>query len=173
MFRYGLARYRAVRDPKTISWARPPSPRGRANSRSNDRPFAMRTLRKFQRPVGDEGEVPTDVVSSRAVCTRRRFFFRFCLLTRTRRSWDFSPSALIAWQNNENLARPTRFERVTFAFGGQTPTPPISEQRIYSVARMGCCKPPATTPQRASLLCATLPCETALCLFVTSTADGN
>ena len=30
---------------------------------------------------------------------------------------------------------------------------------------MGCCKP-ATTPQRASLLCATLPCKTALLLFL-------
>src|SRR5229473_458328 len=30
---------------------------------------------------------------------------------------------------------------------------------------MGCCKPPATTPQRASLLRATLPRETALWLF--------
>ena len=63
------------------------------------------------------------------------------------------------------LAHPTRFERVTFAFGGQTPTPPISEQRIYSVARMGCCKPLATTPQRAALLRVTLPGETALWLF--------
>jgi hypothetical protein len=43
--------------------------------------------------------------------------------------------------------------------------PPIPEQRIYSIARMGCCKPPATTPQLASLLRATLPCETALWLF--------
>ncbi len=41
---------------------------------------------------------------------------------------------------------------------------PIPEQRIYSFARMGCCKPPATTPQRASLLRAPLPCETALWL---------
>ena len=63
------------------------------------------------------------------------------------------------------LAHPTRFERVTFAFGGQTPTPPISEQRIYSVARMGCCKPLTTTPQRAALLRVTLPSETALWLF--------
>ena len=63
------------------------------------------------------------------------------------------------------VAHPTRFERVTFAFGGQTPAPPIPEQRIYSIARMGCCKPPATTPQLASLLRATLPCETALWLF--------
>ena len=67
--------------------------------------------------------------------------------------------------NGGNLAHPTRFERVTFAFGGQTPAPPIPEQRIYSIARMGCCKPPATTPQLASLLRATLPCETALWLF--------
>jgi hypothetical protein len=54
---------------------------------------------------------------------------------------------------------------VASTFGGQTPTPPIPEQRIYSIARMGCCKPPATTPQRVSLLRATLPCETALWLF--------
>ena len=51
------------------------------------------------------------------------------------------------------------------------PTPPIPEQRIYSIARMGCCKPPATTPQRASLLRAALPCETALWLFMTSITD--
>ena len=59
------------------------------------------------------------------------------------------------------MAHPTRFERVTFAFGGQTHAP----NRICSVARTGCCKPLATTPQRASLLRATLPCETALWLF--------
>src|SRR5882757_1183353 len=43
------------------------------------------------------------------------------------------------------LAHPTRFERVAFAFGGQTPTPPVPEQRI-PIARRGCCKPPATAP---------------------------
>src|SRR5882724_8862038 len=63
------------------------------------------------------------------------------------------------------MAHPTRFERVTFAFGGQTPTPPNPETTHYSIARMGCCKPPATTPQLASLLRATLPGETALWLF--------
>jgi hypothetical protein len=36
--------------------------------------------------------------------------------------------------------------------------------RIYSIARMGCCKPTATTPRRASLLRATMPCEAALWL---------
>jgi hypothetical protein len=35
-----------------------------------------------------------------------------------RQSWSFSPSAHIAVSKG-NLARPTRFERVTFAFGGQ------------------------------------------------------
>src|SRR6266581_3718657 len=43
----------------------------------------------------------------------------FCLLTRTRQSWSFHPSARILGQNKGNLAHPTRFERVTFAFGGQ------------------------------------------------------
>ena len=80
-------------------------------------------------------------------------------------SQNFTTSERIALKNKEKLAHPTRFERVTFAFGGQTPTPPISEQRIYSVARMGCCKPLATTPQRAALLRVTLPGETALWLF--------
>jgi len=54
----------------------------------------------------------------------------------------------------------------TFAFGGQRPTPPIPEQGIYSFARMGCCKPPATTPLR----CLAKPRYGS---FMTSTADGN
>jgi len=45
-------------------------------------------------------------------------------------SWSFSPGAHIPLKNKKKLAHPTRFERVTFAFGGQTPTPPIPEQRI-------------------------------------------
>ena len=41
------------------------------------------------------------------------------LRTRTTQSWSFSPDAHIPLQNKEKLAHPTRFERVTFAFGGQ------------------------------------------------------
>ncbi len=61
----------------------------------------------------------------------------------------------------ENLAHPTRFERVTFAFGGQTPTPQSRSNAFSQSQEWGSCKP-ATTPQRASLLRATLPRETAL-----------
>ncbi len=34
-------------------------------------------------------------------------------------SWSFSPGTHIPLQNKKKLAHPTRFERVTFAFGGQ------------------------------------------------------
>ena len=52
----------------------------------------------------------------------RHDFPPHCLLTRTRQSWSFSPSAYIALKNKKNQAHPTRFERVTFAFGGQRST---------------------------------------------------
>ena len=35
----------------------------------------------------------------------------------------------------------TRFERMTFAFGGQTPTLPVAEQRIQPIAKIGYRKP--------------------------------
>jgi len=34
-------------------------------------------------------------------------------------SWSFSPGAHIPLKNKKKLAHPTRFERVTSAFGGQ------------------------------------------------------
>jgi hypothetical protein len=43
--------------------------------------------------------------------------FQNRLRTRMTQSWNFSPVAHIAL--NAKLAQPTRFERVTFAFGGQ------------------------------------------------------
>ena len=45
------------------------------------------------------------------------------------------------------------------------PRPQLPEQRILSIARIGCCKSLATTPQPAFLLRATFPCEIALWLF--------
>jgi len=45
--------------------------------------------------------------------------FRDCLLTRTRQNAILGLNARIALKNKEELAHPTRFERVTFAFGGQ------------------------------------------------------
>jgi hypothetical protein len=42
-----------------------------------------------------------------------------CLLAGIRQSPSSSPRAHTALEDNENLAHPTRFERVTFAFGGQ------------------------------------------------------
>ncbi len=39
-------------------------------------------------------------------------------------------------------ARPTPFQRVTFAFGGQTSTVPIAGQRFPPIARIGCCEAP-------------------------------
>jgi hypothetical protein len=44
--------------------------------------------------------------------------FRDCLLTRTRQNAILGLNARIALKNKEELAHPTRFERVTFAFGG-------------------------------------------------------
>jgi hypothetical protein len=52
------------------------------------------------------------------------------------------PRSPFAGLHRRSAKRPTRFERVTLVFGAQTPTPPIPEQGIYSIARMGCCKPP-------------------------------
>ena len=40
------------------------------------------------------------------------------------------------------LAHPTRFERVAFAFGGQTPTPPVPEQRIRTNRERGVLQAP-------------------------------
>ena len=40
-----------------------------------------------------------------------------CLLTRTTQTWSFSPDTHILLKNKKKLAHPTRFERVTFAFG--------------------------------------------------------
>jgi hypothetical protein len=50
--------------------------------------------------------------------------FRFSIqsLTRMTQSWSFSPGKHIPLQNKKKLAHPTRFERVTFAFGGQRST---------------------------------------------------
>jgi hypothetical protein len=39
------------------------------------------------------------------------------LLTQMTQSWSFNPGANIPLQNKKKRARPTRFERVTFAFG--------------------------------------------------------
>jgi len=50
------------------------------------------------------------------------------LRTRITQSWSFSPGTHIPLQNKK-LAHPTRFERVTFAFGGQTPTNPVVHRR--------------------------------------------
>ena len=42
-----------------------------------------------------------------------------CLLARTRQSRSSWPRTHIALNNKRQIAHPTRFERVTFAFGGQ------------------------------------------------------
>jgi hypothetical protein len=42
-----------------------------------------------------------------------------CLLAQMRQSRRLSRREHIAWQNKGKLAHPTRFERVTFAFGEQ------------------------------------------------------
>jgi hypothetical protein len=41
------------------------------------------------------------------------------LLTRMTQSWSISPGAHIPLKNKKKLAHPTRFERVTFAFGAR------------------------------------------------------
>jgi hypothetical protein len=53
-----------------------------------------------------------------------------CLLAGIRQSPSPSPRAHTALEDKENLAHPTRFERVTFAFGGQTSPLPIAGQRF-------------------------------------------
>ena len=45
-----------------------------------------------------------------------------CLLARTRQSRSFWPRTHIALNNKRQMAHPTRFEHVTFAFGGQRST---------------------------------------------------
>jgi hypothetical protein len=45
-----------------------------------------------------------------------------CLLVGIRQSPNSSPRAHTALEDKDNLAHPTRFERVTFAFGGQRST---------------------------------------------------
>src|SRR6266436_1821753 len=47
-----------------------------------------------------------------------------CLLAGIRQSPNSSPRAHTALEDKEKLAHPTRFERVTFAFGGQAPNNP-------------------------------------------------
>src|SRR6267142_7153283 len=65
-----------------------------------------------------------------------------CLLARTRESLSFWPRTYIALNNKRQMAHPTRFERVTVAFGGQTSPLPIAGQRFPPIARIGCCEPP-------------------------------
>ena len=57
------------------------------------------------------------------------------LRTRMTQSWSFSPGTHIPLQNKKKLAHPTRFERVTFAFGGQAPASPIADHRITGFCR--------------------------------------
>jgi hypothetical protein len=72
----------------------------------------------------------------------RHDFPPLCLLTRTRQSWSFSPSAYIALKNKKNLAHPTRFERVTSSFGGQRSATPARWQAAAAlqqlVAKLSC-----------------------------------
>jgi hypothetical protein len=51
------------------------------------------------------------------------------LRIRMTQSWSFSPGTHISLQNKKKLAHPTRFERVTFALGEQTPTNPAVHRR--------------------------------------------
>src|SRR5260221_14620470 len=57
-----------------------------------------------------------------------------CLLAGVRQSPSSSPRADTVLEDKENLAHPTRFERVTFAFGGQTPINPAVHRRRKSKA---------------------------------------
>src|ERR1700704_7152003 len=68
------------------------------------------------------------------------------------------------------MAHPTRFERVTFAFGGQS----LRYQwrrNAFDQSQESDVASPATTPQGASLRRVTLPCESAPWSFMPSTAD--
>src|SRR6266702_3709335 len=78
-----------------------------------------------------------DIISCQAICTRRRFSTRFAYSL----EWSFSPGVDIALEHKENLAHPTRFERVTFAFGGQTSRLPTAGQHFPPIARIECCGP--------------------------------
>ena len=67
----------------------------------------------------------------------------------------------------------TRFERATFAFGGQATRLQSRRNASNQTQDRGAATPRATTPQRTSLLRAMLPCEPRYGSFMTSTADGK
>src|SRR6266436_4035962 len=52
-----------------------------------------------------------------------------CLLAGIRQSPSSNPRAHTALEDKEKLAHPIRFERVTFAFGGQAPNNPAVHRR--------------------------------------------
>jgi hypothetical protein len=60
-------------------------------------------------------------------------------------SWSFSPGTHIPLKNKKKLAHPTRFERVTFAFGGQ------------GLLEKACAAPKIRPINRSAVLVASLP----------------
>jgi hypothetical protein len=62
---------------------------------------------------------PTNIISLPSYLPLATNFIRIAYFARTRPSTSFVSRARIGLQNQENLAHPTRFERVTFAFGAR------------------------------------------------------
>ncbi len=84
---------------------------------------------------GERDEETCSSFAGRVSCERR-----VCRgATRTR-----DGQAVVRWHVTPSCtqARPTPFQRVTFAFGGQTSTVPIAGQRFPPIARIGCCEAP-------------------------------
>ena len=70
------------------------------------------------------------------------------------------------------IVRPTRFERVTFAFGGQTPTPPILEQRHLINRKNGVLQAPSNHATACFLTPRYVAVRNRAMALITSTADG-
>jgi hypothetical protein len=76
------------------------------NERMRNKRLAASALRSSKNPVANLSALSDDFSSD-------------CLFAPMSRRWSFYWSAHIALQTKEKVAHPTRFERVTFAFGGQ------------------------------------------------------
>src|ERR1700704_216131 len=96
-----------------------------------------------------------------------------CLLAGIRQSPIPSPRAPTALEDKEKLAHPTRFERVTFAFGGQASTPQ-SRNNAFNQSQEWVLRAPGqprhSVPPYPALRCLA---KLRYGSFMTSTADRN
>ena len=116
------------------------------------RPVDHQSDRLWKRSLFSEWPASDRHLSCQAIGTRRRFP-RACLLVRIQQNWSFSPGTHIALQNKEEMARPTRLEPVTFAFGEQRPHAAIIARALLTenVAV------PSATPSKITLSLESLP----------------